>query len=507
MRLGYLALTAVGVVVLVLARCGSDSSSESNALAKAMGAIAVTSPAASSSSSSTTASLFGVKRSVTAFMQFSGLHVLLKMMGLSEAADETGAPSTVKPLTEMKADVQSATTADPTTTAAALGNPIEKKSFKALCYGPSWTDDATGSNVNRPSGDLGIVYATASDTDTRACAAAQVDALIAGAPTFFNNFIKMQAVMLAAANKNAKALPEEGATEDLTTVMPSLTGITITNADLKRVDTSDNTELYKTIFDFTSSSKTGNVTIFHKPKNTDNTNFEGIAYATLPYSAAMGGTGDQRFMSMVYSQADGVFKFSAKIMAEKTNQATSGLSSAKEVDFSLYTGMDAWEDAHWILGEFNSTTGTGTLHYAWQAGSNDGATRTFAFTIAAGGGTGTAYAGFGPAMSTLTASSTPWPSKMYCNWLNGLSGGTAVTKVQKQTMTKSSGKYVVGTSNINFAPTDTCTKSGTWVVSGAIGATFLNGTKTTTAHELVVVPTSADIPVITAPTFTIPTGE
>lgn len=501
MRLGYVFLTATAVIVLVLARCGSDSSTASNALSKAMGAIAVTSPAASSSSSS--ASLFGVKKTVTAFMQFAGFHLLMKMMGLSEAADETSAPTTVKPLSEMKSDIQNATTADPATTAAALGNPVEKKSFVAPCYGPSWKDDAFQSNYDRPSGDLGIVYATASNTDTRACAAAQVDALIAGAPSFFNNFIKMQAVMLAAANKSSKSLPAEGQTEDLTTLMPSITGLTVTNADLKRVDTTDDTEMYKTIFDFTSSSKSGNVTIFHKPKNADNTNFEGLAYATVPHFSGMG-TGDKRFMSMVYSQADGVLKISAKIMANRNTNSTDAFTTGYEVDFSKSTSDR--EDFHWILAEFNSSNGAGTLHYAWQAGA-EGVTRTFAFTVPSGGETATAFAGFGPGMgsSGLVASATPWTQKFHCNWKNGVANSASIQYVQKQTMTKSSGKFLPSASNIAFAPTDSCNRNSTWVVSGA-SASFLNGTKQAVTNDLVTPPTSSDIPAVAAPTFTIPSG-
>lgn len=506
----YLVLSlAVTAIVVLVSRCGSATSdSLTNALSKAMGAIAVTSPAATSSSSSASASLFGMKKSFTAFMQFTGLNVVLTMMGVSEAADETGAPTTVKPVGEMTTEMKNATTADPATTAAALGNPIEKKSFKALCYGPSWTDNATGSNVNRPSGDLGIVYATASNTDTRACAAAQVDALMAGAPMFFNNFIKMQAVMLAAANKAGKSLPDEGKTEDLTTVMPTLTGITLTNADLIRVDTTDNSEMYKSVFDFTSNSKTASVTIYHAPANADNTNFSGLAKATVPHSGSNNASGDQRHMSMVYSQTDGVLKISVKIMAERTNQSGSAFTSGNEVDLSKFTGNDAWEDGHWILAELNTTTGAGVLHYAWQAGSNDGATRSFAFNVAADG-TGTAYAGFGVAMSILTAAAAPWTTNMRCNWLDGISNSASTPKVQKQVLSKDAktGKWLASSSNINFAPTNSCAKSGTWAVSGATGASFLDGTKTTTSHELVEPPTASNVAAITAPTFTVPTGN
>ncbi|MBI3296218.1 MAG: hypothetical protein HYZ71_15950 [Deltaproteobacteria bacterium] len=500
MKLSRLAFFVALIVVFSVIRCGSSSSS-SNSLSVAMAAMALTSPAASSSSSSTTASLFGMKRSVTAFMQFTGLNLVLKFMGIAEAADETGQPTTIKPLADMKNEIKSAVTGDPTTLASSMGNPIEKKSFKALCYGPAWTDDATGSSVNRPSGDLGIVYATATDTDLRACATAQVEALMAGAPSFFNNFIKLQAIMLSAQNKAGKGLPAEGATEDDTALMPTITGMTITNADLKTVDVAaDANAIYKTVFDFTSNSKTGSVTIFHSPANADNTNFSGLAYATLPENSG------NRYMSMVYSQTDNVLKISAKIMVDSGTSPGAAFTSGNEVDFSKFTTNRS--DFHWIVGSMNSVTGDGTMHYAWQAGGNDGATRTFAFNIAADG-TGVAFAGFGPAITSLTGSNTPWTTKMFCNWLNGLSNGTPQTKVQKQVLSKdtTSGKWKATSSLINFAPTDACTKSGTWTVSGATGATFLNGSKTTTSTDLVTAPTSSDVAAITLPTFTIPTGE
>lgn len=396
------------------------------------------------------------------------------------------------------------------TTAAALKNFASPGSFRPSCFGPTWTDDADGSSKNRPSGDLGIVYASASDTDNTACVACEVNALISSGPGLGNRLIKVVALGIAALGDAGKTLPAVGATEDVlaTEKFPTIEGATFTSFTIERLEDRDSHAMYLTKFAFTNASgKAGSVTLYHEQLATDNSEFQGLLYATLPHTPT-GGSGDTRGISFVYKLSSNIYTFSFKTGANRTTASADFFDSTTHtVDFAKTANG---EDMHYILGYFDTANYGGTLHYAWQAGSGDGATRTFAVNVpnaAKGSRTGTGYFGFGTAMTSVTATGVPWMSKMHCNWLHGTSSSPSIAKVQKQVMTDATGDFVASTNNINFAPSDSCDNASWTITLGE--ATFLNGTRTTVANDLVSAPTSGDFAYNFAtagnePTFTVP---
>lgn len=480
-----------------------------NTLSLSMPSLVVTSPTATRST--TTAMLRKKNDSFLAKLQLPFAHYLIPSLVAGETED---ALAKVKPygemVTELKAQVNEGT---PASVGAKIGS-LETKSMSAACYGPSWKDDAGGgSAIERPSGDLGMVYATVSDTDGTACAAGQLNSLIAGAPQFANKLITMQATLVVALKTAGKELPAVGASADGLASMPTITGLTLTEAKLSRLaDRTDGKKVYKTSLKFTKSGKSGSAKIYHTPTNDDNSNFTGLIQAVLPHTATMSGSGTNRGMSVIYSQTDGVLTYALDTAANRDINSTDFFSTTTgRVDYSK-TAFG--EDGNRIIATFNSKTNAVTMHYAWQAGSQDGAVRAFAIDVAAGTEgslSGVAYAGFGAGMSSLTDDvSTIWASKMYCNWLNQLSNGTSVAKVQGQTFAQdATKKFIPVSSKINFAPTNTCATSGNanfTVTASGMGSTptFLVGSRAGT-NDLTTVSALGTIPAVTVPTYTLPT--
>lgn len=489
---------------LVVGGCGSsttatDAATSASTLSTTMAAMAVTSPTAARSSTTAQLKLEKLGKLASLYYHIKGLFISPSM---AAAAPDTEVQPLTDMVTSLKSDVTSAT---PSAIAAKIGN-MSAKSYSANCYGPSWTDNATGSSVNRPSGDLGMVAAQASTTDTTACAAAQLNSLIGGSPQFANKLIKLQATLVSSMKTAGLALPAVGASVDVLSSMPTITGLTMTAAKLARLkDRSDGLAVYKTTFAFTdSNSKKATVTIYHTPKNSDNSNFTGLIQAILPHSAN-GGTGTKRGFSMVYDQTDSVLTYALDTAANRETDSDDFFSTTTgRVDFSK-TAFG--EDGNRIIASFNTKTNAVTMHYAWQAGSNDNAVRAFALDIPAGTEgalTGVAYFGFGAKISSLTDTvTTPWMTKMHCNWLNGLANGSSVAKVQGQTFKQSGTKFIPVTSNINFAPTDTCNGS-TYTVTNSSPTGYDSSSRSGTI-DLVAVNALGTIPGVTVPTYTIPT--
>ncbi|MEK6706178.1 MAG: hypothetical protein AABZ06_10345 [Bdellovibrionota bacterium] len=489
-------------LVTMTMSCGDDSASNSSSAASAIPAMAVTSPTASRSSS---ASLH-LKKSFWAKVRVN----LLKVLNPSSVAEETTQPTDVKPMDQMVSDLKNDIQgSDPAALAAKIGN-MTATSYRAPCYGPAWVDNATGVSVNRPTGDLGMVYDTASNTDLMACSASQLNALIGSAPQFLNKLIKLQATMIAAMNKADKDLPPAGEKVDAKPDMPTIPGITITTAEVNRLaDRADGKAVYKSIIAFTDPvSKTGSVTVWHTPLNGDNTNFTGLIQAIVPHTPSMGdpNAAAYRGMSMVYEQVDGVIKYALDMAANRTTSSQDFFSTTTgRVDFSK---ASFGEDGNRIIAQFNENTNAVTMHYAWQAGEQDNSARAFAVEIAAGtkgSQTGVAYYGFGADIATLTDNvSTPWMTKMHCNWLNNLASGPSVAKIQSQTFQQdTNGAFVPVNSKLDFAPTDTCVKADAFTISNAM-PTFFNGSRTISAHELVSVGDLGSVSAVTAPTYALP---
>ncbi|MBI4404978.1 MAG: hypothetical protein HY537_12500 [Deltaproteobacteria bacterium] len=510
-------LVSLVICSMFLMSCGSSSSSSSSTSAWSFTGptLAVTSPTASSSS---TASMWlRSKQVLFGAMKLTGLSYLLKKIGLASeeslrAADEptTSAPTEIKPYSEMKQESIENKTASPDAVAAKITNLISKTNYSAPCFGPGWVDNATGGSVSRPTGDLGMVYANMSNTDDTACAAAQLNALIAGTPQFAQKLLLLQDALIAAENSKGKALPDAGGSLDASGDLPTFNGFTIDEAKVERLaDRADGKKVYKTTFRLTANAKTGSVIIYHTPLTDDNASFEGLLQAVLPHTASQNGSGTHRGISMVYKKEPPTLTVALDVAANRETDSTDFFGTNGRIAF---TKAAFGEDGHRFIWQVNETTNAQVMHYAWQAGQQDNSIRAFAVQVDAGtvgAQTGKAYFGFGVDIAALTDStSTIWPSKMFCHWLGyvnsnpvpSLRTDNSIAKVQKQTFSQTGGKFKVATSTITFAPTNNCNTGGAWTVSSATQA-FLNSPRTATTNDLVSPGT--DISAVTVPTYSI----
>ncbi len=527
-------VTTLGIILALLNGCGSSTSSSSaspdtnpsstNPLAVSASTIRVANPAATTSSSNAlNFKKYGVLYSS---LQFAGLSFIAKFFGLN-TVETSHAETTTAPTNDAAKDPDVVVTKavadlDGSKTAAQITADLAsfttgKVDYRASCYGPGWTDDARtpgGATVNRPTGDLGIASATADGTtDTTACSVAELKALMGGYPDLMNKILTFQAALITAEYKAGKSLPAIGGELDGKTDLGTITGVTVTSAKLQRLDNdTDGNAVYKTTIlgTETSSGKDIKIYIWHTPQNADNTKNKGLVQALLPHTATMGGAGDQKGLSMVYSVDAGTYTFLLKAAANRATASEDFFNATTgQVDFTKTTAFG--EDGHVMLAKYNPTTNLGTVHYAWQAGQADGATRTFSINVPAGTEgalTGVAYFGFGSDIASLTTTSAGgssiWGTKMYCDWLQGLSGGTAQSgKLQKQVLTQNtSGVFEASTNKIYFAPAPNCNATATWTVTAATPSS-LNGARTTLTNDLATY-TANDVVSVTAPTFSKP---
>ncbi len=375
------------------------------------------------------------------------------------------------------------------------------------CYGTAWTDTATGTSVNRPSGDLGITYPQATATDTTGCLAAKLNALVAGYPQIANKLILLHSILALAAETAGTTFVED-VENDLTSSMPTFTGFTVSSAKLtylgSTTGTDFNPETYKSAFAVSdSSSRTGTATIWFTKNNEAGTNYSLLVQADLPMQAST--TSEHLGISVIATKQDGVVTYVVESGENRgTAKAAVFSSTTNRYDF---TDSGFGQNGNKIIASINETTGVQTMHYAWQAGEADGASRALAVQIDATAGTGYGYFGFGDSIETLSDITTTeiWAEKMFCNWLNQLSRGSSVTNVQGQSFLydATAAVYQASASKYLFAPTDTCQAASSYTVSTS-SFTTIEGSKTITTHDLTTVTTLGTVSGVTVPTYTIP---
>lgn len=514
MKLLKLTTLSVMLMGLFLVRCGSDNSGATNSLSAATPSMGISSP--TMTSSTTTASYKGRFQAISqAMLKFPAIEMALKWVGIdlatnSFAVEETTLPSDMKPLDTLKSDQAGDLVQSPTTLAAEVGTLTTKK-YDALCFNQGYniSSDANATVNQVLYGDGGIAYSTASATDTTACMAAAMNAMIAGHPRYLNKMLKIVSIMLSAANGAGKALPAVNETQDVLANMPTIDGLTLTKASLARLaDDAAGLKVYKSEIEGTANSTTLDITLYHTPLNADNTNFKGLFQIVRPHT-----TGKMAGQSVVYHQESGVLRLAMRGCA---NQNTAGSDFFNATTGLLDFGKTACQqDLNQIHAQVNNTSGASIMHAAWQAGTGDGASRVTEIMTTGNteGSTGTGIFGYGKSINGTgnyagplpDNTSTPWATRMYCEWLNSLSGGTSINYVQRQTMTLSSGKWVVASDNWRYAGNGTCiTNDNSWTISGhqlaAVNSTTVSGP---TSLQLVA-PSTVTIGSVEVPTYTKP---
>lgn len=340
----------------------------------------------------------------------------------------------------------------------------------ANCYGPSvsYTNhEFNNSNGSWPGGDLGIWEE--SNTGGEACIASQLNNQVKGAASYIDLAQYVTAGLGCLAKTAGNALPAIGESINLASSSAGKIRIngseaTVTVATLAREsnDAAGN-PVFVTTFTGTAGSMTVDLRVKHIPTSSDDSTNKGKVSvkvvngsntygASLEYSKTSASEGTMLLKKVDYNSA------SADPYVSSTNLT---------VDFAKsWTG-----NANYLLASFNPSTYVGTFAYAWQAGNGDSHTRAFNAKISTDGSstTGTGFFGFGPTMQAGPGSI----SGMICAWTGpDVSGSKTVqSKVQRQNMTLSSGKFVVsGTSQTVFDPVVDCEASGSMSMSWNSGS-------------------------------------
>lgn len=332
-------------------------------------------------------------------------------------------------------------------------------SAKADCYGPSvnYTNhDADNSSGQWPSGDLGIWEEAGSSG--QACIADQLNMQMKGAASLVDLGQYITAGLGCIAKKNSLSLPAVGASLDLAEKAEGLikvdaTDMTVTTATLSReANDADGNSVYVTTLSGTAGAKTFSIRLKHVPTASDDSTNKGKVSVKLVEGSTT------KAASLEYEKTSATV---GKMLLKKVDYNSAPVdpyfsSSDLTVDFSK-----SWNgNANYLLAEFDPSSYVGTFAYAWQAGNADSHTRVFNAKISASGSdvTGSAFFGFGPKMQEGPGSI----SGMICAWTGpDVSGSKTVqSKVQRQDMTLSSGKFVLsGTSKTVFDPVVSCEAS------------------------------------------------
>lgn len=343
-----------------------------------------------------------------------------------------------------------------------------------------------------------------------ACAAAKLNSLVSNVSFKVDSAMNMFAGMLCVANiEGTSTLPAIGEAKDYTDLVSTLVEnisevtITVTTATITReadlVDGANSYEVYlshvaATVSDGENSAIV-DVYLKHIPKNADNTIYKGKLWYTIKSetglpagtpNCSMGEANAKQVASSVLYEKDAegdlsyhlrsasycstdVDPFDENHNVDATKMHTEGQDQPPDGPPSDQGQKAAADYSDGWAGNFNIGTfllhsdNTALVSFAWQAGPQDGWTRTFIMNLTTGGdaAAGCGYFGFGPAVNEDNTGSI---TGFICNWAgpnndmgNGANRAT-VEKVQEQCMLKdaTTGMFAPTSSHIKYAPADSC---------------------------------------------------
>lgn len=399
----------------------------------------------------------------------------------------------------------------------------------AACFGPplayeNHDDHVSGPGLNGqlPSGDLGLWTATADDGTP--CVADQLSQRVRGVRgQTFQGLLLMASMRKAVAGDAALAMPAAGATTTVTTAMNTLMGalspaITVETATIA-LDSTDSIYTYRLVLNNGGSGPTyrrGEVILNHTPGSSTSayTGVMQVAGFTLTNDTAMGcsdlmsGTLYQAagVSTLSYSRDDSDIAFSSRFArycghptddtASNYGAQVASFTSAGELDPSVRLagggGGARGSTLGWnggfarFGGAFDRDTLDGSYQYAWQAGVNDGNSRTLLATSSYNSATAvrtvTGYFGYASDIATTTGTLLG----MICNWAGPGNSHTPNNRFQMQaaTLADSASTFSLGTSKITYAPTVDCDSSGDMRYDVDLDNTIASGEGASVTNDL-----------------------
>jgi hypothetical protein len=360
----------------------------------------------------------------------------------------------------------------------------------APCYGPSLKygtghpDNPAALADELPPGDVGIWTETDAASGD-ACAAAQMNARMKGAAQRGTQALRMLAVLARQAAATSGGLPAAGAAAlDLTSSMPSIPALTFkkativqsvagtyayeiqaelthpTSGRLHRIDmtlthtTTTPSEVYDGLLKYAITDRfTGG----NCPATPGGSEHDVTWVGTLKYNKASSAALDVSHRSGMYCGAGS---------AGGTLATDRGAAYASDGQLDPSSKLNGATGKGWannfsrFAASFNPSTEAGRYVYVWQAGPNDNHGRTLQLTLQQALASKTAVAHFGFGADIASATDAGIIQGMFCNWAgpgHGPKGaGNYASFAQRQSMALGAAKWTASSSNILYAPTNTC---------------------------------------------------
>lgn len=398
----------------------------------------------------------------------------------------------------------------------------------ASCFGPQLLyadhdDDVSDPDGQLPSGDLGLWKATAED-GTTPCVADQLSRRVRGVRRqTFQGLLLMASMRNAVASDSALAMPAAGATTTVTTAMNTLmsalpSAVTVETATIA-LDSTDSIYTYRLVLnngESGSAYRRGEVILRHTPGSSTSayTGVMQVAGFTLTNDTAMGcsdlmsGSLYQAaaVSTLSYSRDDTDIAFSsrfARYCGHPTDDTASdygaqvaSFTSAGELDPSIKLasggGSARGSTLGWnggfarFAGAFDRDTLDGSYQYAWQAGVNDGNSRTLlatsSYNSALAVRTVTGYFGYAEDIASTRGALLG----MICNWAGPGNNHTPNNLFQMQTATlaDSASGFSLGMSKITYAPTVSCNSSSAMTYDVDVDNTIASGEGASVTNDL-----------------------
>lgn len=375
---------------------------------------------------------------------------------------------------------------------------LTQQSADATCYGPEviyqnhpnspgGTQDGT-----LPTGDVGLWFPNDTNDDgTIACAAAQLNSKTNGIANQANTALKVFAAMncliqndstldfpttdgdsenLTAA-LDAALSSTDNATYNITSALLSLTQSSTTSdiEDINTTNTSFDLYTYEVTFTETAdSSRTYRVSLDHIPLSSSGSLYLGRVTLSFPFDdTTQGNCPDSELLRAAsityYRNTLTELNFQAN-SAGYCNRTQNPFSDTGTLDPANTYVEDLTEngwgyDWETFTASFNTEDLTGGYVYLWQAGRNDSHARILNIDrsdeLSA-----TAYFGFG---EDVPGGTSGLIDGMICNWAGPGNTHTPKELIQRQVMSRASTQdnFSADSSNITYAPTNSCNYDGT----------------------------------------------
>lgn len=359
------------------------------------------------------------------------------------------------------------------------------------CYGPNinYTNHpdsgVASTNGQLPGGDFGFAMSTGAGS-TQSCATAQFNRVMDSVSTQMGSVLETMAGLICIAKVNGIELPQDaGVRVDLTLAAIEAydendIDFDIEQAVIKR-EPEDIGEDPVFTMGFTGSTVDGQgrtrdvmIVMRHMPLEESGATYVGKVAFTIslntndkPGNCMMGAlTGSTQAVSIAYERSS-----ASEIVQEMRRAEFCGISpdpfvSADNFTVDLDKKFDAvlrpsgWgNNAHIAQFVYDPDSETGEYRYAWQAGMFDSHTRVLNLYIT-NTGTGKAHNGYGPQIASDVGVGSI--DRMICNWAGPGNNHTGIAKAQQQTfmLNNTTHLYTPTSSNITYAPTNTCDTTG-----------------------------------------------